>query len=260
MHTKEEKLQEFGRLLDILDRLRTECPWDRDQTFDSLRSLIVEETFELVDAVFSKDMLLIKKELGDVLLHILFYSKIGDENGEFDIYDVCKSLNDKLIYRHPHVFGQIEADDAQTVAQNWEKLKLKEKDGNRSVLAGVPHTLPALIKAYRIQDKARSAGFDWEQPEQVWEKVKEEIGELQTEIDAKNADKMEAEFGDMLFSVINAARLYGVNPENALERTNRKFIKRFNYLENNTLSKGIDLKKMSLAQMDKIWEEAKSID
>lgn len=260
MHTKAEKLQEFGRLLDILDRLRTECPWDREQTFDSLRSLTIEETYELTDAVFSKDMLLIKKELGDVLLHILFYSKIGDENGEFDIFDVCKSLCDKLIYRHPHVFGQVEADDAQTVSQNWEKLKLKEKDGNRSVLAGVPRTLPALIKAYRIQDKARSAGFDWEQPQQVWAKVKEEIDELQTEIDAKNADKMEEEFGDVLFSIINAARLYGINPENVLERTNRKFIKRFNYLENNTIAKGIDLKEMSLAQMDKIWEEAKNIE
>ncbi|MCL2597407.1 MAG: nucleoside triphosphate pyrophosphohydrolase [Paludibacter sp.] len=260
MHTKEEKLQEFGRLLEILDRLREECPWDKEQTFDSLRSLTVEETFELADAIFSKDMLLIKKELGDVLLHVLFYSKIGDESGEFDILDVCKSLCDKLIYRHPHVFGQIEANNAQTVSQNWEKLKLKEKDGNHSVLAGVPRTLPALIKAYRIQDKARSAGFDWEQPQQVWEKVKEELGELQTEIDSMNADKMEVEFGDLLFSVINAARLYGINPENALERTNRKFIKRFNYLENNTLTKGIDLKKMSLAQMDKIWEEAKNAE
>jgi XTP/dITP diphosphohydrolase len=260
MHTKEEKLQEFGRLLDILDRLRTECPWDREQTFDSLRPLTIEETFELADAVFSKDMLLIKKELGDVLLHILFYSKISDENNNFDIFDVCKALNDKLIYRHPHVFGELDVKTAETVSQNWEKLKLKEKDGNRSVLAGVPRTLPALIKAHRIQDKARSAGFDWEQPEQVWDKVHEEMNELQTEIAANNADKTEAEFGDLLFSVINAARLYGVNPENALERTNRKFIKRFNYLETNTLSKGIDLKKMSLAEMDKIWEEAKNID
>ncbi|MCL1867921.1 MAG: nucleoside triphosphate pyrophosphohydrolase [Paludibacter sp.] len=260
MHTKEEKLQEFGRLLDVLDCLRAECPWDREQTFDSLRPLTVEETFELADAVFSKDMLLIKKELGDVLLHILFYSKIGDENGEFDIFDVCKALTDKLIYRHPHVFGKVDATTAETVSQNWEKLKLKEKDGNRSVLAGVPHTLPALIKAYRIQDKARSAGFDWEQPEQVWDKVNEEMNELQAEIAANDADKTEAEFGDLLFSVINAARLHGVNPENALERTNRKFIKRFNFLEANTLAKGIDLKKMTLAQMDEIWEKAKNID
>jgi len=260
MHSKEEKLQEFGRLLDILDRLRNECPWDREQTFDSLRPLTVEETFELTDAVFSKDMSLIKKELGDVLLHILFYSKIADENDEFDIFDVCKSLNDKLIFRHPHVFGQVDAKTAETVSQNWEKLKLKEKDGNHSVLAGVPSALPALIKAYRIQDKARSAGFDWEKPEQVWDKVREEMNELQTEISAHDADKMEAEFGDLLFSIINAARLYGINPENALERTNRKFIKRFNYLETNTLANGIDLKKMSLAQMDVIWEEAKKID
>lgn len=260
MHTKEEKLQEFGRLLDILDRLRTECPWDKEQTFDSLRSLTVEETFELADAVFSKNMLLIKKELGDVLLHILFYSKIGDENNEFDIFDVCKSLNDKLIYRHPHVFGEVDATNAETVSQNWERLKLKEKDGNRSVLAGIPSALPALIKAHRIQDKARSAGFDWEQREQVWAKVKEETGELQAEIETMNIDKMEAEFGDLLFSVINAARLYGINPENALECTNQKFIKRFNYLEANTISKGIDLKNISLAEMDKIWEEAKQID
>jgi XTP/dITP diphosphohydrolase len=260
MHTREEKLQEFGRLLDILDRLRVECPWDREQTFDSLRPLTIVETYELADAIISKDNLLIKKELGDVLLHIIFYAKMGSESDNFDIADVCKALCDKLIYRHPHVFGNVDADDAKTVEQNWETLKLKEKDGNRSVLAGVPSALPALIKAHRIQDKARSAGFDWEQRQQVWDKVCEEMNELKVEIAAHDADKMEAEFGDLIFSIINAARLYGINPENALERTNRKFIKRFNYLETNTLAQGRDLKKMSLDEMEKIWQEAKKVD
>ncbi|MDR1653093.1 MAG: nucleoside triphosphate pyrophosphohydrolase [Prevotellaceae bacterium] len=260
MHTTEEKLQEFGRLLDILDRLRCECPWDREQTFDSLRALTIEETYELADAIIAKDKLLIKKELGDVLLHIIFYAKIGSESGDFDIADVCKALCDKLIYRHPHVFGTVSADNTKTVEQNWETLKLKEKDGNSSVLSGVPNALPALIKAHRIQDKARSAGFDWDKPEQVWDKVREEMDELQAEITAHNPDKMEDEFGDLLFSVINAARLYGINPENALERTNRKFIKRFNYMETKTLAQGKDLKKMSLEEMEEIWQQAKSID
>lgn len=257
MHTREEKLNEFGRLLDVLDELRAKCPWDKEQTFESLRTLTIEETYELTDAIAEKDLHNIKKELGDVLLHIVFYAKIGSETGDFDIYDVCKSLNEKLIYRHPHIFANEDADSTEKVLQNWENLKLKEKGGNKSVLAGVPLSLPALIKAHRIQDKARSVGFDWDEREQVWDKVTEELGELKAEISAMNQDKMEAEFGDLLFSLINAARLYDINPENALERTNRKFIRRFNYLESKTIAQGKDLKKMSLCEMDDIWEEAK---
>ena len=257
MHAREEKLQEFGRLLDILEELRMKCPWDREQTFDSLRTNTIEECFELTDAIADHDMTNIKKELGDVLLHIVFYAKIASETGDFDIYDVCHALCEKLIYRHPHIFGHVDADSSEQVMQNWEKLKLKEKGGNRSVLAGVPRSLPALIKAHRIQDKVRSVGFDWEQRDQVWDKVVEEYGELRTEIASMDEDRMEAEFGDLLFSLVNAARLYGINPENALERTNRKFIKRFNYLESRTIAQGKDLKQMSLAEMDAIWEEAK---
>ena len=257
MHTREEKLQAFGRLLDILEELRAKCPWDREQTFDSLRTNTIEECFELTDAIADHDMANIKKELGDVLLHIVFYAKIASETGDFDICDVCNALCEKLIYRHPHIFGQVEADSSEQVMQNWEKLKLKEKGGNRSVLAGVPRSLPALIKAHRIQDKVRSVGFDWEERDQVWDKVAEEYGELKAEVASMDEDRMEAEFGDLLFSLVNAARLYGINPENALERTNRKFIKRFNYLESRTLAQGKDLKQMSLAEMDAIWEEAK---
>ena len=257
MHTREEKLQAFGRLLDILEELRVKCPWDREQTFDSLRTNTIEECFELTDAIADHDMANIKKELGDVLLHIVFYAKIASETGDFDIGDVCNALCEKLVYRHPHIFGQVDADSSEQVMQNWEKLKLKEKGGNRSVLAGVPRSLPALIKAHRIQDKVRSVGFDWEQRDQVWDKVAEEYGELKAEVASMDEDRMEAEFGDLLFSLVNAARLYGINPENALERTNRKFIKRFNYLESRTLAQGKDLKQMSLAEMDAIWEEAK---
>ena len=257
MHTREEKLQAFGRLLDILEELRAKCPWDREQTFDSLRTNTIEECFELTDAIADHDMANIKKELGDVLLHIVFYAKIASETGDFDIGDVCNALCEKLIYRHPHIFGQVDADSSEQVMQNWEKLKLKEKGGNRSVLAGVPRSLPALIKAHRIQDKVRSVGFDWEQRDQVWDKVAEEYGELKAEVASMDEDRMEAEFGDLLFSLVNAARHYGINPENALERTNRKFIKRFNYLESRTLAQGKDLKQMSLAEMDAIWEEAK---
>lgn len=257
MHTREEKLQAFGRLLDILEELRVKCPWDREQTFDSLRTNTIEECFELTDAIADHDMANIKKELGDVLLHIVFYAKIASETGDFDIGEVCNALCEKLIYRHPHIFGQVDADSSEQVMQNWEKLKLKEKGGNRSVLAGVPRSLPALIKAHRIQDKVRSVGFDWEQRDQVWDKVAEEYGELKAEVASMDEDRMEAEFGDLLFSLVNAARLYGINPENALERTNRKFIKRFNYLESRTLAQGKDLKQMSLAEMDAIWEEAK---
>ncbi|NDV47254.1 nucleoside triphosphate pyrophosphohydrolase [Paludibacter sp. 221] len=257
MHTKEQKMQEFGRLLDIMDELRAKCPWDKEQTFESLRTLTIEETYELTDAIADNDLNNIKKELGDVLLHIIFYSKIGSEAGNFDIYDVCKSLNEKLIYRHPHIFADVDADNSEKVMQNWESLKLKEKGGNKSVLAGVPLSLPALIKAHRIQDKARSVGFDWKEREGVWDKVSEEMNELKDEINDMNRDKMEAEFGDLFFSLINAARLYDINPENALERTNRKFIHRFNYLESKTIAQGKDLKKMSLDEMDNLWDEAK---
>lgn len=247
----------FKELLDIMDELRAKCPWDKKQTNDSLRTLTIEETYELADAIINNDSSAIKKELGDLLLHIVFYAKIGAETESFGMDDVIQSLNEKLIYRHPHIFGDVEAKDAKTVEENWEKLKLKEKGGNKSVLEGVPLSLPAMVKANRIQDKARGVGFDWEHKEQVWDKVKEELEELKVEIDANDADKTEAEFGDLIFSIINAARLYGVNPENALERTNRKFIKRFNYLEEKTLKVGKDLKEMSLAEMDVIWEEAK---
>ncbi|TRX62976.1 nucleoside triphosphate pyrophosphohydrolase [Carboxylicivirga sp. M1479] len=247
----------FKELLDIMDELRAKCPWDKKQTNDSLRTLTIEETYELADAIINNDSSAIKKELGDLLLHIVFYAKIGSETESFGMGDVIQSLNEKLIYRHPHIFGDVEANDAKTVEENWEKLKLKEKGGNKSVLEGVPLSLPAMVKANRIQDKARGVGFDWEHKEQVWDKVKEELEELKVEIDANDADKTEAEFGDLIFSIINAARLYGVNPENALERTNRKFIKRFNYLEEKTLKVGKDLKEMSLAEMDVIWEEAK---
>lgn len=257
MHTKEEKLASFGRMLDVLDELRIKCPWDAKQTNDSLRPNTIEEVYELADALVSDDVSNIKKELGDVLLHIAFYAKIGSEKQQFDIADVCNSLTDKLIFRHPHVFGSVEANDAEKVAQNWEEIKLKEKGGNKTVLAGVPSALPAMIKANRIQEKARNIGFDWEEPSQVWDKVKEEINEVEVEIKSGNSDNLEAEFGDLLFAVINASRLYGVNPENALERTNRKFISRFNYLENKAKELGLSLKEMTLAQMDEIWNEAK---
>ena len=260
MHTKEEKLKEFERLLDIMDELREKCPWDKEQTFESLRTNTIEETFELTDAIIENDLNLIKKELGDLLLHIVFYAKIGSETNDFDIYDVCKALNEKLIYRHPHVFATTEVDTSEKVMQNWESLKLKEKGGNKSVLSGVPLSLPALIKAFRIQEKVSSIGFDWEKPEQVWDKVQEEMGEVKVEIDRMDKDKMEAEFGDLFFSLVNAARLYDINPENALERTNRKFINRFNYLESKTITQGKDLKKMSLEEMDKIWVEAKKME
>lgn len=257
MSTKEEKMEAFGRLLDILDELRVKCPWDRKQTNESLRTNTIEETYELADALMREDNNEIKKELGDLLLHVVFYAKIGDEKQAFDIKDVCDSLCEKLIYRHPHVFGDTEANTSQKVEQNWEQLKLKEKGGNKTVLAGVPNALPALIKAYRIQDKARNVGFDWEKREQVWDKVQEEFNELKQEIDNMDPDKMEAEFGDLFFSLINAARLYKINPDNALERTNQKFIRRFNYLEAHTISQGRSLKEMTLEEMDQLWEEAK---
>ena len=258
MHTKEEKMEAFGRLLDIMDDLREKCPWDRVQTRDSLRTNTIEETFELSEAILKDHPEEIKKELGDLLLHIVFYAKIGQEKGEYDIKDVCDALCEKLIYRHPHVYGTTDVQGSTSrVEQNWEQLKLKEKDGNRTVLDGVPTSLPALIKAYRMQDKARNVGFDWERREQVWDKVSEELGELRAELDRADADASEAEMGDFLFSVINAARLYGINPDNALERTNAKFRRRFDYLEAQTIRRGRSLKDMTLAEMDAIWDEAK---
>ena len=257
----EERLKVFGELLGIMDELRVKCPWDREQTFESLRRLTIEETYELGDAILQNDFSEIKKELGDLLLHIVFYAKIGEEKGAFSIADVIKGLNEKLVYRHPHIFGNVEVENAREVEQNWEALKLKEKDRKKKqVLEGVPQSLPALVKANRIQEKASGVGFDWEKREQVWDKVKEEIAELQHEIDKANADKTEAEFGDLFFAMVNAARLYNIDPEAALEHTNLKFIKRFNYLESQTLKKGIDLKQMSLAEMDVIWEEAKRLE
>lgn len=257
MHNKEDKLKAFGDFLDVLDTLREKCPWDAKQTNESLRPNTIEEVYELADALMSNDVPNIKKELGDVLLHVAFYSKIADEKNQFDIADVCKALTDKLIFRHPHIYGDVHADSAEDVLQNWEQIKLKEKDGNKSVLAGVPSALPALIKANRIQEKARNVGFDWEEPAQVWDKVKEEISEVEAEIKSGSQCDLENEFGDLLFSVINAARLYGVDPENALERTNRKFISRFNHLESTAKKMGKSLKDMSLAEMDAIWNEAK---
>ena len=250
-------MEAFGRFLDILDELRVKCPWDRKQTNESLRPNTIEEVYELCDALMKDDERNICKELGDVLLHIAFYAKIADEKGQFDIKDVCDKLSDKLIFRHPHVFGEVKADTAEKVSENWEQIKLREKDGNKSVLSGVPDALPSLIKAYRIQDKARNVGFDWEQREQVWTKVKEEIGEFEAEVAGMDKERAEAEFGDVLFSLINAARLYKINPDNALERTNQKFIRRFNYLEDHTPKAGRKLTDMTLAEMDAIWEEAK---
>lgn len=257
MNTKEQKLEAFGRLLDIMDELRVKCPWDREQTNESLRANTIEETYELAEAILSNDNDEIKKELGDLLLHVVFYAKIGEEKQAFDIADICNSLCDKLIFRHPHVFGNQQADSAGMVEQSWEQLKLKEKGRKQTVLEGVPTSLPALVKAYRIQDKARNAGFDWNQRHDVWDKVKEELGELETEVEKMDSDKMEAEFGDILFSIINAARLYKVNPDNALERTNRKFIYRFDYMEKKVKQQGRSLKEMTLDEMEEIWQEAK---
>ena len=256
----QKKIDEFRRLLEIMDELREKCPWDKKQTLESLRKLTIEETYELGDAILQGSLQDIKKELGDLMLHIVFYAKIGSEKNAFDMGDVLEGINEKLIYRHPHIFGDVEVQNAREVAENWETLKLKEKGGNRRVLEGVPTSLPALVKANRIQEKASGVGFDWEYREQVWDKVKEEIDELSHEINEENADKTEAEFGDLFFAMVNAARLYGVDPEAALERTNLKFIKRFNYLESKTLLKGKNLHEMSLEEMDKYWEEAKKLE
>lgn len=254
----ERKIKAFKELLDIMDELREKCPWDREQTLESLRKLTIEETYELGDAILKNDLQEVKKELGDLMLHIVFYAKIGSEKGAFDMGDVLEGINKKLIYRHPHVFGDVDVNGSpKKVEENWEALKLKEKGGNKRVLEGVPAAMPALVKANRIQEKASGVGFDWEYKEQVWDKVKEEVNELSHEIDKVDKDKIEAEFGDLFFAMVNAARLYGVDPEAALERTNLKFIKRFNYLERKTLMEGKDLHQMSLSEMDEIWEEAK---
>lgn len=279
MHTREEKLEAFGRFLDVLDTLREKCPWDRKQTNQSLRTNTIEEVFELSDALMKDDTPNICKELGDVLLHVCFYSKIGEEQQQFDVADVCRKLTDKLIFRHPHVYHPSQvgaekpkplpygedlqhndmqnADTAQKVIENWEQIKLKEKDGNKRVLSGVPDALPSLIKAYRIQDKARNVGFDWEDKGDVWKKVHEELGELEQELRKGDKENSTQELGDFLFSVINAARLYKINPDDALEKTNQKFIRRFNYIEEHSIRQGKPLTEMTLAEMDNLWNEAK---
>ena len=257
MNSKQTQLQAFERLLNIMDDLREKCPWDKKQTLQTLRHLTIEETYELGDAILDNDLNEVKKELGDLLLHIVFYAKIGSETQDFDMADVCNEICEKLIYRHPHIYGDVEVKDEEEVKQNWEKLKLKE--GKKSVLEGVPKSLPALVKASRIQDKVKGVGFDWEEPHQVWDKVQEELGELQAEIEAENQDKIEAEFGDVLFSMINYARFLNINPEDALERTNKKFIKRFQYLESKAGELGKPLMDMTLAEMDVFWNEAKKL-
>ena len=257
MHTREEKIEALGRVIDTLDVLRVKCPWDRKQTNESLRPNTIEEVYELCDALINNDSANIKKELGDVLLHILFYSKIGEESGQFDICDVADALNSKLIFRHPHVFGEVSVDNAHQVEQNWEQIKLKERGGNRTVLAGVPTALPAMVKAFRIQEKAANVGFDWAEKEQVWDKVKEELTEFAEEAKGVSVTEMEKEMGDVLFSIINLARKYGINPENALERTNKKFINRFNYIETKAAEANRKLNDMTLEEMDCLWNEAK---
>ncbi|HKK43632.1 MAG TPA: nucleoside triphosphate pyrophosphohydrolase [Bacteroidales bacterium] len=260
MTDREKSLNEFNRLLDIITELREKCPWDRKQTNESLRKLTIEETYELSEAIFSGSDEDIRNELGDLMLHIVFYAKLGSEKRTFSMADVLEGINNKLVYRHPHVFGDVTAEDASEVEKNWEHLKIKEDKGYKPVLSGVPASLPAIVKANRIQEKVRGVGFDWEKPEQIWEKVKEEMEELSSEIDKHNTDSIESELGDVMFSIINASRLYDIDPEAALEKTNRKFIKRFNYLENQTLKKGISLHDMSLDDMNVIWEEAKKDD
>ena len=257
MHSRSEILAAFGRFLDVLDELREKCPWDRKQTNSSLRPNTIEECFELSDALVADDTQNICKELGDVLLHVAFYAKIASEKQQFDIKDVCDRLCDKLIYRHPHVFGDAVAETAGEVCKNWEQLKMTEKDGNKTVLSGVPASMPSLIKAYRMQEKAANVGFDWEKKEDVWAKVKEEIAEVEHEMEQGNAADMEKEFGDLLFSLVNASRLYGINPDNALELTNDKFRRRFNYVEACSIKQGRNLRDMSLEEMDALWDKAK---
>ena len=260
MNSRKENLEAFNRLLDILDELREKCPWDKVQTNESLRANTIEETYELSEAILNNAPNEIKKELGDLLLHIIFYAKIGEEKNSFDIGDVCNAISDKLVFRHPHVFGDTQADSPEMVEKSWEQIKMKEKDGNKTILDGVPASLPSLVKAYRIQDKARNSGFDWNERRDVWDKVNEEMAEVKVEIDILDQDRMEAEFGDLLFTIVNAARLYNVNPDNALERTNRKFIKRFTYLEKEAKQNDRNLKDMTLAEMEEIWQEAKKED
>jgi XTP/dITP diphosphohydrolase len=261
MNDKIKSLEEFNRLLNIIDELREKCPWDKEQTYNSLRKLTIEETYELADAISSGSDEEIKNELGDLMLHLVFYAKIGSEKGTFTMTDVLERINAKLIYRHPHVFGDVKVTGgASEVEENWEQLKTKENNGYKPVLSGVPSSLPAIIKANRIQEKVRGVGFDWEKREQIWDKVLEEIMELKQEVENRNTDTIESELGDVLFSIINAARLYDIDPEAALEKTNRKFIKRFNYLENETLTKGVSLHDMSLDEMNIIWERAKKED
>ena len=258
MNSRQDQLAAFDRLLTIMDELRTQCPWDKKQTMQSLRHLTIEETYELGDAILDDDLEEVKKELGDVLLHIVFYAKIGSETNDFDIAEVCNTICDKLIHRHPHIYGDVTVQDEEEVKRNWENIKLKE--GKKSVLEGVPNGLPALVKANRIQDKVSGVGFDWEKPEQVWEKLEEELSEFKQEVIAKNSEKMEAEFGDLLFSMVNYARFLDINPENALERTNKKFIKRFQYLESKAKANNKTLKEMSLDEMNVFWNEAKLSD
>jgi len=257
MNTRSEQLAAFDRLLTIMDELREQCPWDRKQTMQTLRHLTIEETYELGDAILDNDLEEVKKELGDILLHIVFYAKIGSETQDFDIADVAHGICEKLINRHPHIYGDVKVENEEEVKQNWENIKLKE--GKKSVLEGVPNGLPSLVKANRIQDKVAGVGFDWEHPEQVFEKLKEELGELQEEVETNDADKMESEFGDVLFSMVNYARFLKINPENALERTNKKFIKRFQYLEQKAKEAGKTMSDMTLAEMDVFWEEAKQL-
>ena len=257
MNSREDQLKAFDRLLTIIDELREQCPWDRKQTMESLRHLTIEETYELGDAILDKDIEEVRKELGDLLLHLVFYAKIGSETNDFDIADVANGICEKLISRHPHIYGDVKVENEEDVKKNWENLKLKE--GKKSVLEGVPRSLPALVKASRIQDKVAGVGFDWEEPQQVFEKLQEELGELQEEVDKADKDKMEAEFGDVMFSMINYARFLKINPENALERTNKKFIARFKYLEEKAAAGNKALKDMTLAEMDVYWNEAKKL-
>ena len=260
MHNREEKIEALGRVIDTLDILRVKCPWDAKQTNESLRPNTIEEVYELCDALIKEDDQNIRKELGDVLLHVLFYAKIGEEKGAFDITDVCDALNAKLIYRHPHVFGSTHVDSTDDVLRNCEELKLKEKGGNKTVLSGVPTALPAMIKAERITEKAANVGFDWQKREDVWEKVREEIAEFAEAAESMGAEEREAEMGDVLFAIVNASRLYGINSENALEKTNAKFIRRFNHIEQRAAEMGKHLKDMTLAEMDRLWDEAKSLE
>ena len=258
MHTRQEQLAAFDRLLTVMDELRVKCPWDRKQTFESLRQNTIEETYELASALIKKDYNEIAKELGDVLLHVIFYAKIASETNDFDIADVCNRLCDKLIFRHPHVYGEQAAQNAEEVSHIWEQVKLKEKGGNKTVLEGIPEALPALVKAYRIQDKAANVGFDWKQREDVWDKVREEIGEFEKELKNGDAVNTEAEFGDLLFSLVNVARLYKIKPDNALEKTNQKFIRRFNYIEQQAAAQGRKLNELTLDEMETLWQRAKT--